>query len=277
MFTLEDLSDPAPPPGPLDWNDEGVVILPSFMPASLIGAYWHNWAEDNGFQSLLAIEGEPGVRRLDAANPRGYDETAYIRHPALLALCTYGPLADELERLLGEPAGVHLSLSGWVTTERNWHQDTYLNPPHVENYYAAVWIALGDVHPDSGPFQYVSGSHRWHKLTRDKIGKVVDLSDPMWLTYSEDVLTPLVGVEIKERDAELVTYLPRRGDVLIWHSQLYHRGSKARVPGAYRPALIAHFSGVDHRQDMPPAVQAAGGGWYFPLEPVDLAHAATAR
>lgn len=33
-----------------------------------------------------------------------------------------------LEELLGEPAGVHLSLTGWLTTTRDWHQDCVLNP-----------------------------------------------------------------------------------------------------------------------------------------------------
>jgi hypothetical protein len=32
-----------------------------------------------------------------------------------------------------------------------------------------------------------------------------------------------------------------------------------------RRALIAHYSGINHRQDMPAARQH-GGGWYFPVE-----------
>jgi hypothetical protein len=273
-FTLDDLSEPAPPPGPADWNDDGVAIYPDMIPNDLIYPYANEWRESNGFRGISL---DRGVEVLLADNPGGYDETAYMRHPALFDLCTYGPLADALESLIGEPAGVHLNLSGWVSTERDWHQDTYLNPAHVGDSYAAVWMALGYVHPDSGPFQYVPGSHRWHKLTREKIGRVVDLADPMWPKHSEDALSPLVTAEIERRGAELVTYLPKRGDVLIWHSRLYHRGSKAVVPGAFRPALIAHYSGINHRQDMPAAQQAPGGGFYFPLGIPHGAHAAMRR
>lgn len=279
--TLEDLSDPAPPAGPDDWNDEGVIVLPGLLPDTLIYDYCAEWAHFNGLHGLEPVDpdDDPPLYRLNADNPGGYDETAYMRHPALMAICTYAPLARALADLMGEPAAVHLNLTGWVSTERDWHQDGYLNPLHVGDKYAAVWVALDDIHRDSGPFQYVPGSHRWHTLTQEKIGAVVDLTNPEWPKHSEDVLSPLVNAEITRRGAEVVSYLPKRGDVLIWHPRLYHRGSVANLPGAYRGALIAHFSGVRHRQDMPEAVQhPEHGGWYFPIGGTpNLARAAMMR
>lgn len=273
-ITLDDLSEPAPPPGPEDWNDDGVVVIKGLLPHDMLTDYESEWMRNNGY---IGVRPAPGSNAwiLEAQNRGGYDETAYMRHPALMALCTYEPLAAALEVLMGEPAGVHLNLSGWVSTERDYHQDGYLNPKHVGDYYAAVWMCLSDVHPDSGPFQYVPGSHRWHMLTQEKVGRYVDLSDPTWPKLSEDILSPLVNAEIEARGAEVVTYLPKRGDVLIWHPRLYHRGSVANVPGAYRGALIAHYSGIDHRSDMPQAVQhPEHGGWYFPIHnQAPLSHA----
>lgn len=274
MLTLDDLAEPAPPSAWSDWNDDGVVILEGLIGDELIDAYEGEWCQANGWHALRAQEREftfpdDGLDHafiLEADRPGGWpDCTPYMRHRALRDLCCHRALATELHRLLGEPAGVHLNLTGWVTTERDWHQDTYLNEPEVGDVYAAVWFALGDVHPDSGPFQYVPGSHRWHRLMRDKIVRYVDPDDTQWPAHTEAFLSPLVEKEIADRGAEMVSHLPRRGDVLIWHSRLYHRGSKANVPGAYRPALIAHYSGVHHRPMMPPAQQAAAGGWYFPL------------
>lgn len=275
-LTLDDLSIPAPRPGPADWNADGVVILPGLIPDELIEAYQAEWAEANGWRGLRhpgsgeLVQAPPGWRQhpwlLDADEPGGWaDCTPYMRHGALRALCCSEPIARALNALLGEPAGVHLNLTGWVSTERNWHQDGYLNPVETGDYYAAVWIALDDIHAASGPFQYIPGSHRWHRLMRDRFRDVVDLNDPTWPKQSEDVLTPLIEAEIERRDTEVVTHLPAAGDVLIWHPRLYHRGSAAAVPGAYRPALIAHYSGIHHRLDMPPAVQHSAGGWYFPI------------
>jgi Phytanoyl-CoA dioxygenase (PhyH) len=266
LTALADLTVPAPEPGPADWNDEGVVVLPGLIPDALIGPYEAAWWEANGSPEPLPTL-TPGRRIGGAWSPGGWAHcTPYREVEALRALVCHADLASAIEALLGEPAGVHLNLTGWVTTQRDWHQDTYLNPPHVGDFYAAAWIALGDIHPDSGPFQYVPGSHRWPTVTRDLIGAHVDLSDPRWPAHSEEVLSPLFDQEIAERGAEVVTYLPKRGDVLVWHGRLVHRGTRARVPGSYRPALIAHYSGVNHRSDMPAAVPEGEAGWLFPIE-----------
>ena len=45
---------------------------------------------------------------------------------------------------------LHLALTGWISTQRDWHQDDYLNPPFVANWYAAVWMALDDISAESG-------------------------------------------------------------------------------------------------------------------------------
>lgn len=251
MSTFADLTTPAPAPGPMDWNDEGVVVLSGFVPENLMAAYETCWLGANGDR------------------PGGWpDCTPYRRHPELLNLLTHQPLADELARLLGEPAGVHLNLTGWVTTTRDWHQDSYLNPPHVGDWYAAVWVALDDIHPDSGPFQYVAGSHRWPQVTRERILTALppEQRDHRWPRNSEAVLTPLFEAEIARRGAPVTTHLPSRGDVLIWHGRLLHRGSRANVEGMQRKALIAHYSGINHRDDMPAAMRHRDQGWYFPVD-----------
>jgi hypothetical protein len=252
VLTLDDLTVPPPEPGPADWNDEGVVVLKRAISDVRIGDYEAAWMLSNG------AFGEHGHR------PGGWPDTCpYMRHPEILELVA--PLAGHLDELIGEPAGMHLNLTGWVSTERDWHQDSYLNEPEVGDHYAAVWIALGDVHPDSGPFQYVPGSHRWPQVTRELIGQHLDLADPQWPKHSEEFLTPLFTELIDRWGYEPVTYVPERGDVLIWHGRLLHRGSVAKVPGSYRPGFIAHFSGIHHRSSMPPAVEYRGGGWYFPI------------
>jgi hypothetical protein len=251
MITLEDLSDPPAAIGDGDWNDEGVVILKNFLPEELLMAYEECWIREN------------------RGRPMGWpDPVPYTRHKELRDLLLYQPLCDEIEALIGEPPGLHLNLTGWVSTERNWHQDTYLNPPYVGDAYAAVWIALDTIHPDSGPFQYIPGSQRWRIITQEKV--MAHLSpeerDHRWPKYSERLLTPIFEQMMEEGGIEPVSHLPDRGDVLIWNGRLLHRGSPANVPGMERRALIAHYSGIYHRPDMPDAKQSPWGGYYFPLQ-----------
>lgn len=250
-LSLNNLTIPAPAPSPADWNEDGFVIKKGLIPEELMQAYEECWLANN------------------ANRPGGWpDCTPYRRHPEVMNILTYKGMADTMEELIGEPAGLHLNLTGWITTRRNWHQDTYLNPAHVGDYYAAVWIALETIHPDSGPFQFVRGSHKWFVLTREKILAALtpEERDHRWPKYSERVLTPLFEEEIEKRNAEVITYLPERGDVLFWHGRLLHRGSVPNDPGMERRSLIAHYSGINHRQDMPRAIQHQGAGWYFPID-----------
>jgi hypothetical protein len=284
MITLDDLSEPAPDPSPADWSDDGVVPLDRIVPGDLIAAYQDEWMVANGWRGLKPAfaEGGDGAWSLkgdadrlfvvDAERPGGWPDTCpYVYNPALLDLLMNGDLAAALEATVGEPMGLHLTLTGWTSTQRNWHQDGYLNPDHVGDAYAAVWIALGDIEPDAGPFQFIPGSHRWHRLTNSRVAAsgIVDMADPAWPAQTEAVLTPLVEAEIQARNAEVVDWLPNPGDALLWHPRLYHRGSAPRFPNTYRPALIAHFSGIHTRKDFAHAgwepVQHASGGWFWPI------------
>lgn len=258
-LSLADLTVPYDPNGAIDWNEDGVVVLKAFMPEELMIAYEECWIENNGSGSRV---------NFTMTRPMGWDYcTPYRDHLPVLDILSYDSLHSEMRALIGEPVGVHLNLTGWNTTTRAWHQDSYLNPPNVGDYYIAAWIALDEIHPDSGPFQYVPGSHKWPQVTRDKILSALrpDQRDHRWPTHSEEILTPLFEQEIAARKAEVVTYLPSRGDVLLWHGRILHRGSLPNVPGMLRKSLIAHYSGIHHRQDMPAAIEY-GGGWYFPVD-----------
>lgn len=263
-WELDDFLEYIPLLDSLSWNDAGVVHLPGFFPGDWVDDYKDEWIRNNG----PIHQHQDGM--LCAPNIGGYNETGYLRHRELMAICTDDELANQWQEYLGEPAGVHLNLTGWVSTQRNWHSDYYLNEECVGDYYGAIWVALDDVHPDSGPFEYFPGSHLWHGVvTKQKIGKAVDIRDPRWPAHSEEVLAPLIEAEAARRGVKKVVYLPQKGDVLMWHGRLYHRGSKPNIENHYRGALIAHYSGIDHRQDMPIAVKHPEyGGFYFPLGPL---------
>ena len=263
--TLDELGSDPPCESSADWNREGVVILPGFFAGNpLIDRYAEEWKQAHGYRGTHDYDGMP---MLLADQPKGWpDACPYMDHQALRALCCDGELAQVLRSLTGDDMAVNLNLTTWLSTERDWHADSYLNEPEVGDWYAAVWIALDDIHPDSGVFQYVPGSHRWPQITRYTIERFVDLEDPMWPKHSELLLTPLFTEEIRRRWAPVVSYVPQKGDLLIWHGRLLHRGSKPACQGIARPALIAHYSGIHHRPAMPKARRHVLGGHYFPNE-----------
>lgn len=263
-MTLADLTEPRPPDhelAPLDrsdaqpandverhWRDHGWVILNGLIPDEVIDRYCDAWTATN-----------------DVASGRSYwPACAYMHDEAILDLCLYPRLVEALSPLVGGEVALHLCLTGWRSTTRDWHQDDYLNPANVNAWYAAAWIALDDIHPDAGPFEYVDASHTWPRLRRDKIIPALGLdpADPDWPAKTEEQLTPLAEQEFERRGVKPSRSALKRGDVLVWHGCLYHRGTLPNDPSLERRVCIAHYSAKHKRTDMA-AWGAHGGGYYF--------------
>lgn len=226
-------------PNNLSWMAQGIIHLEQFIPDALIEEY---------FEARSKLNDTGGWK-----NSAGHgDPCPYLYIPALRKISLYEPLVRVIDDLIGYKMGLHLNLTGWVSTERAWHQDDYLNPAFVNSHYAAVWFVLRDVHPDSGPFQYVPGSNRWPVIRQSKLFAATgaSISDETWPSETQGFVSHAVNEEIQRRGAQIETFLGKRGDVLIWHGRLVHRGSMPNVPGMLRHSLISHYSAIVKRTDM---------------------------
>ena len=229
------------------WRRDGALALRGFIPDDVLNPYLER-------RGRLAQD-DPALFLGGWRSPTPYEHVAEMR-----ALALYPPLMRMMEALIGEPMMLHLALTGWVSTQRNWHQDDYLNPDFVNSWYAAVWIALDDVDPDAGPFEYIPGSHTWPLLRQDKVLSCMTedeefAADPatgarLWPSTSERFVVPAIEAELARLGARVEPFLGKKGDVLIWHGRLMHRGSRPRSPDLLRKALITHYSGEHHRPDM---------------------------
>lgn len=273
MPTFEDLSEDYPddevPPldraacdesrltwDQLHWRRHGYLILPRFMPDDLIDAY-------------LKLRDDTGIG-LGGFENTVWDGTA----EEIKNLGCHPPLAQKIEEICGEPLALNFTLTQFTSTERKWHQDDYLGSEKVYGRYCAVWIALGDIHPDSGPFEFIPGSHRWAcmrgRLIREHLEPAVRHWQGLpgegghWAQMAEAFTTPAYEDKIERENGALHAFHARRGDVLIWHGKLVHRGAIARIRGMRRPALICHYYPTDldpHR--IPLLTRHRDGGLYW--------------
>lgn len=239
-----------------------------FLPHSTIQKTWVEQGAVYLPKLLLDEEMAPYIRvREELGLPGGWpDPTPYMRVPELLELSTNPKIMKAMKHLIGEDMGLHLNLTGWVSTQRNWHQDSYLNPEFVGTRYVAAWIALDDIHENSGPFQFVAGSHRWEVIRQHKVFQHLtpsEQADPAWPTKTQDWISKVCFDEVYGREAPVTTYTPKKGDVLLWHSNLIHRGSEPRDLSLQRRSLIAHYSALSARPDMPRRAQHTNGEHYF--------------
>lgn len=239
------------------WARNGYIVLRNFIPPALLYAYSARYEADNGKNSRFGYKtGTP------------YSEVREIKD-----LCLYAPLVEILDGLIGESMGMNLNLTNWVSTERSFHQDDYLNPPEVNGHYLAAWIALDDIHPDAGRFEFVPGSHKWPVMRMEKVLAQLEphqRTDPGWPRFAEKITDPLYDAEIERRGAKIESVDLKKGDVIIWHAWLVHRGGRPKNPDLLRKSLICHYSGIHHRPDMQPAVLyenplTNSKGYYFPF------------
>mgnify|MGYP001555459106 CR=1 FL=1 len=81
------------------------------------------------------------------------------------------------------------------------------------------------------------------------------------------VLYPFTALAIKleTKGPALISQerIGKKGDVLIWHGRLVHRGSPPAVPGTIRHSFIAHYTGINHWANGPNVGHHPDGGMYF--------------
>lgn len=206
--------------------EDGYVIFKNLIPDHLCDFYWENRMK----------EYEKGVNH---HTEMGYLTQEYIRNIGL-----YPPLLSVLDQALQGEVGLHLNLTNVRSTERMWHQDDYLNPDYIQGRYVAVWVAVGDVDPDSGPFEYVPKSNKWGRITRSQIFEEfpIECKQNDWTISTQESLAQFYEQEIKKRNEKIESFIGQKGDVFIWHGWLVHRGSLPKNPSLFRKGVIFHYT-----------------------------------
>jgi hypothetical protein len=241
------------------WRDHGFVVLKGAVPEKYIEEY------------------EDLRRRLNLGKDSFNNFTPYLDHDVIAKITLSPALHVALFELLGQDMGCHFLLTAYHSTERGWHQDDYLNPDYVYSNYAAAWIATGAIHPDAGPFEFVPGSHKWpcmrgHLVKQhlsEEFAKVSNVEDGKghWAAFAEVFTNDVYVAELERRNAVFHQFLADKGDIMIWHGRLVHRGSTPNNPTLYRPSIISHFSGINVRSDIGSDIRRYGEDgchyWHF--------------
>lgn len=138
-------------------------------------------------------------------------------------------------------------------SQQQVHQDTAFVVVSSPLQFAASWIALEDIRAGSGELVYLDGSHRlpeylfsgkykhWN-TKRDGI--------PQHDEWQAQMRTNAQRMRLHEQ-----TFLPKKGDALIWSADLAHGGSPVIDPALTRKSLVGHYC--------PSHVEP----FYFKLEP----------
>jgi hypothetical protein len=146
------------------------------------------------------------------------------------------PVLRFLTQIYERPPVAFQTLTMRKGSEEGLHIDTGPLTLTEPMSLAGSWVALEDVQPLSGEFQFVPGSHRLPELLHHGTGKGHNYD------YDEygKILTTTMRL-CEERGLQTKTFPAKKGDVLIWHGDLMHGGAPIQDFARTRLSLIAHL------------------------------------
>ncbi|NVO14886.1 MAG: phytanoyl-CoA dioxygenase family protein [Rhodoplanes sp.] len=198
----------------------------------------------------------------DGKDDHGYGDRIGMLHqkePELLRLAANAEVLSFLRWAFNDDPVLFGSLNFERGTTQDAHIDAIFFWPEPSYSMAGCWIALEDIHPDSGPLFYVPESHTWPFYRSDDVvasrpdlaakraaarqadyppDQRAQLVSELGLAWTQD-FRALEGIYETER----LPITLKAGDVVFWHSLLAHGGSPRINPALSRRSVVFHYIG----------------------------------
>jgi hypothetical protein len=215
------------------WSRDGYLILEGFYGDDVLDP---SWAAYEAAIAAGAVDAPPDPF-YDGDTVPGRTANVHFGVPALDDLLHEPRMGRLVSLLLGARAQPFQTIIGHKSSRQLEHSDSIHMSTWPLGYLAANWIAYEDVDPDSGPLVYYPGSQRLPYLLSE------ELQIPPEQNYGgyAERYEPAIQALIARHGLEARRFLPKKGDVLLWHANLLHGGSAVKNPRLSRKALVCHF------------------------------------
>jgi ectoine hydroxylase-related dioxygenase (phytanoyl-CoA dioxygenase family) len=210
-----------------DYRNNGYVVLKGILPESLIDEV-RGELEKKGFNNAFSIKTYRDETRVQ--------DLWQISDPVKELACF--PQVLEVLQLLYEREPVPFqTLNFRVGTQQKAHSDTIHFSSLPSKFMCGVWIALEDITEDNGPLFYYPGSQRLAEYNFAQIKNTADA--PSYENYKE--YENFIAKIITANEFEKKTFLAKKGDLLIWSSNILHGGSSVTKEGSTRWSQVTHY------------------------------------
>ena len=122
---------------------------------------------------------------------------------------------------------------GNLGSGQGWHRDSY------SRQFKAM-LYLTDVCKDSGPFEYIIGSHRYGKIIREIMHKKTNGKSISYSRFTQDDVD-LIKSNLAMKS---IKYEAKKGKVILFDSRGIHRGAPIRRGSRY--ALTNYYIKKNH-------------------------------
>jgi len=185
---------------------------------------------------------------------------------AVREIATNQRVLDILEALMGRKAFPFQTLNFPVGTEQNFHTDAIHFSSMPERFMVGVWVALEDIGEDQGPLYYFPGSHKLPIYENQQYGLRYEQGDIPFKqgTYEATWRELVATCGFKEE-----IFTPKKGQALIWLSNLFHGGKFQKNAEKTRWSQVTHYYFEDCAYYTPMSSHIPSGVVMY-REPLDI-------
>lgn len=182
-----------------------------------------------------------------------------IFDPIVQAVALDQKVCEALRWVLGSNPALIGSLNFERGSTQRFHTDTLYMPGKSPGGMTAAWFALEDVTEEAGPLLYYPGSHKIPMFRFSSgLPAQVDAEVPFYAEYMQR--------SVDERGLEYKAFLPKKGDVLIWHELLFHGGGPIKDLSKTRKSLVVHYWRSEEMNDQ--ELVSVNGSYYWNRPPL---------
>lgn len=212
--------------GIINWSDQGYAIIENLFSSEEIDAInleIENLIENRKVKFKYGNKIMFAIHKSQLLKRTGKNET----------------LQKVLNLLLGKEALLFQSINFITGSQQRTHSDSVHMTTFPYGNLIAVWVALEDIKAESGPLHYYPGSHKLPYIMNrdyDNVGTKFKLGNKNYGAY-EDRIAKLINDEGLKKEV----FLPKKGDVLIWHANLLHGGEAVTNDKQTRKSMVFHY------------------------------------
>ncbi len=152
-------------------------------------------------------------------------------------LACHPKIMDMLKMLYEREPVPFQTLNFKVGTQQKAHSDTLHFSSLPARYMCGVWVALEDITEENGPLFYYPGSHRNPEYNFSDFKNTTEDTSyenyPEYETFMEDLM--------EKSSYKKKKFLAKKGDTLIWSSNIIHGGSPVEDPKSTRYSQVTHY------------------------------------
>lgn len=210
-----------------EYQKNGYVVIPGVLPQALIDRTRDD-AEKKAFNPAFPIKTQRDETRV---------QDFWQVSDAAKELANY-PLVLGLLKLLYDREPIPFqTLNFKFGTQQRAHSDTIHFSSLPARFMCGVWVALEDITEENGPVFYYPGSQRLPEYDFSHIKTDARTSSYDDYTSYENFIEKIVDANQLEKKK----FLAKKGDLLIWSSNIIHGGSPVTKKGSTRWSQVTHY------------------------------------